>query len=146
MTTAIPWDIDHLTIRHGSHSAPNGKVQACAMEAAYLRYAARQGWDKKRTVAGWTDTLDCVCPTIGAFVRCWNDNISSDEVRTRIFTPELLDLLPDTKGGDALMLRVTSIWTVHLFGLVSSGPNSTFEGNVIVRPPVASWQISSTVV
>ena len=105
MTTAIPWDIDHLTIRHGSHSAPNGKVQACAMEAAYLRYAARQGWDKKRTVAGWTDTLDCVCPTIGAFVRCWNDNISSDEVRTRIFTPELLDLLPDTKGGDALMLR-----------------------------------------
>ena len=105
MTTAIPWDIDHLTIMHGSHSAPNGKVQACAMEAAYLRYAARQGWDKKRTVAGWTDSLDCVCPTIGAFVRCWNDNISSDEVRTRIFTPELLDLLPATKGGDALLLR-----------------------------------------
>ena len=105
MTTSIPWDIDNLTIKHGNHPAPNGKVEACAMEAAYLRYAARNGWDKKTTVKGWTDSLDCVCPTIGAFVRRWNDNISSDEVRTRIFTPAVLDMLPDTKGDDALMLR-----------------------------------------
>jgi hypothetical protein len=105
MTTSIPWDIDHLTIKYGSHPAPNGKVEACAMEAAYLRYAARKGWDKKTTVAGWTDSLACVCPIVGAFVRRWNDNISSDEVRTRIFLPEVLDLLTDTKGDDALMLR-----------------------------------------
>jgi hypothetical protein len=105
MTNAITWDLDHLIIRHGSHDAPNGEVQACAMEAAYLRWAARQGLDKSTIVNGWTDSLACVCPTIGAFVRRWNDAISGDEVRTRIFTPELLDLLPDTKGDDALMLR-----------------------------------------
>jgi hypothetical protein len=104
-TTTIPWDIDNLTIRHGKHEPPNGAVQACAMEAAYLRWAARQGWPKKQIVSGWTDSLACVCPTIGAFVRRWNDNISNDETRTRIFTAELLDLLPDTKDDDALMLR-----------------------------------------
>jgi hypothetical protein len=105
MTTKIPWDIDNLTILHGNHEPPNGAVKACAMEAAYLRWAARQGWSKKRIVSGWTDSLDCVCPTIGAFVRRWNDNISDDSTRTRIFTPDLLDLLPDTKGDDALLLR-----------------------------------------
>jgi hypothetical protein len=104
-TTKIPWDIDNLTILNGNHKPPNGEVKVCAMEAAYLRWAARQGWDKKRIVSGWTDSLDCVCPTIGAFVRRWNDNISDDATRTRIFTPELLDLLPDTKGDGALMLR-----------------------------------------
>ena len=36
MTTAIPWDIDNLTIQHGKHDPPNGTVSTCAMEAAYL--------------------------------------------------------------------------------------------------------------
>ncbi len=109
MTTAIPWDIDNLTIRHGKHDPPNGQVSSCAMEAAYLRWAARQGWPKKKIVDGWTDSLACVCPYIGAWVRNWNDGISDDDrgdsVRTLIFTPEVLDLLPETKGDDALMLR-----------------------------------------
>ena len=109
MTTAIPWDIDNLTIRHGKHDPPNGQVSTCAMEAAYLRWAARQGWPKKKIVDGWTDSLACVCPYIGAWVRNWNDGISDDErgdaVRTLIFTPEVLDLLPETKGDDALMVR-----------------------------------------
>ena len=108
-TSKVTWDIDGLTIRHGQHNAPKGQVQACAMEAAYLRWAMRQGWNKARIVKGWTDSLDCVCPTIGAFVRRWNDGIAAtpegDAMRTRIFTPELLDMLPDTKGDDALMLR-----------------------------------------
>ena len=56
MTTAIPWDIDNLTIRHGKHDPPNGQVSSCAMEAAYLRWAARQGWPKKKIVDGWTDS------------------------------------------------------------------------------------------
>jgi len=97
--------LDTLTIRHGSHPKPNGQVQACAMEAAYLRWAIKQNWPKSKIVAGWTDSLDCVCPTIGAFVRRWNDNMSDDETRTRIFTPDLLDLLPGTKGDDAVLLR-----------------------------------------
>ena len=108
MTTAIPWDIDNLTIQHGKHGPPNGTVSTCAMEAAYLRWAMRRGWSKAKIVKGWTDSLSCVCPMIGAFVRRWNDGIDDstdgDAARTRIFTPELLDLLPDTKGDDALML------------------------------------------
>ena len=108
MTSAVPWNLeqlDALTIKCGSHEKPNGQVQACAMEAAYLRWAIKQDWPKSKIVAGWTDSLDCVCPTIGAFVRRWNDNISNDETRTRIFTPDLLDLLPGTKGDDDVMLR-----------------------------------------
>ena len=101
----ILWDLDALVIQHGKHDPPNGSVAACAMEASYLRWAARQGWSKKHIIEGWTDSLACVCPYIGAFVRQWNDGISDDATRTRIFTPEILDLLPDTKGDDALMLR-----------------------------------------
>jgi hypothetical protein len=109
MTTASPWDIDNLKISHGKHDPPNGIVKACAMEAAYLRWAARQGFAKKKIVKGWTDSLACVCPSIGAFVRRWNDGIADSDAgtatRTRIFTPEVLDLLPETRGDDALLLR-----------------------------------------
>ena len=103
--------LDKLPIKHGNHKAPNGAVDACdacAMEAAYLRWAIRQGWPQKRIVEGWTDSLDCVDPFIGGFVRRWNDMIQDDAVRTRIFTPDLLDRLPGTKIDDALMLR--RIW------------------------------------
>jgi hypothetical protein len=99
------WDIDNLTIRSGYHSPPNGEVHVCAMEAAYLRWALRQGWPRQQIVAGWTDRLDCVCPYIGSFVRSWNDSISDDATRTRIFTPEVLDLLPGTRSDEATMLR-----------------------------------------
>ena len=97
--------LDKLTIKQSNHEPPNGHVEACAMEATYLRWAIRQGWPKKKIVAGWTDSLDCVCPLIGGFVRRWNDAITDDAVRTRIFSPDLLDLLPGTRGDDALMLR-----------------------------------------
>jgi hypothetical protein len=98
-------DLDRLTISIGSHPAPNGKVEACAMEAGFLRWAMRQGWDKSRIVSEWSDSMPCTCPLIGGFVRRWNDGISDDSVRTRLFSPEVLDMLPGTKGSDALMLR-----------------------------------------
>ena len=107
MTTTwlYPAKLDSLKILRGNHPQPNGGVEACAMDAAYLRWAVKQGWPKKKIVAGWTDSLDCVCPLIGSFVRRWNDAISDDVVRTRIFSPDLLDLLPGTKGDDAVLLR-----------------------------------------
>jgi hypothetical protein len=98
-------ELERLPIKKGNHEKPNGVVEACAMEAAYLRWAIRQGWPKKKIVSGWTDKLDCVDLYIGSFVRNWNDSISDDEARTRIFSPDLLDRLPGTKGGDVLMLR-----------------------------------------
>ena len=105
VTSAAKWDVEHLVIKHGQHKPPNGAVEACAMEAAYLRWAMRHGWAKKKIVAGWTDRLDCVDGYIGGFVRNWNDSLRSDEDRTRIFTLDLLDILPGTAGGDVLMLR-----------------------------------------
>jgi hypothetical protein len=109
MTTTEKWMslplLDTITIKLGNHPKPNGGVEACAMEAAYLRWAIKQGWSKTKIVAGWTDSLDCVCPMIGGFVRRWNDAIADDAVRTRIFSPDLLDLLPGTKGDDVLLLR-----------------------------------------
>ena len=104
-TSVGTWDVEHLVIKHGQHKPPNGAVEACAMEAAYLRWAMRRGWAKKKIVAGWTDRLDCVDGYIGGFVRNWNDSLRSDEDRTRIFTLDLLDILPGTAGGDVLRLR-----------------------------------------
>ncbi len=97
--------LDKLTIKSGKHEKPNGGVEACAMEVAYLRWAVKQGFPKKEIVAGWTDRLDCIDVCIGAFVRSWNDAFRDDAARTCIFSPDLLDLLPGTKAGDSLMLR-----------------------------------------
>jgi len=68
----------------GAHS-PNGKM--CVMEAA--------AW-----MAGepWSDRPKCVCPTIGAFMRSWNDSLPDDETRGRLLKP-LLPLIIDTAHG-----------------------------------------------
>ena len=66
-------NIDAIIIRHGSHNAPSTcdldnpeAVQACAMEASYLRWALRQGMPAADIVRGWTDHLGCVDPVSGA--------------------------------------------------------------------------------
>jgi hypothetical protein len=46
-------ELDRLPIKQNGHLPPNGNVEACAMEAAYLRWAVRQGQDKKQIVDGW---------------------------------------------------------------------------------------------
>jgi len=68
----------------GAHS-PNGKM--CVMEAA--------AW-----MAGeaWSDRPKCVCPTIGAFMRSWNDSLPDDETRGGLLKP-LLPLIIDTAHG-----------------------------------------------
>jgi hypothetical protein len=98
-----------LRIGHGKHEPPNGRVEACVMEAAYLRWAIRQGWSKQRIVSGWTDSAPCICPVIGGFLRRWNDGIADspegDATRTRLFTPAIQDMIAGTKADDAVMLR-----------------------------------------
>ena len=49
--TTLPWDLDHLPIKHGSHKPPNGEVQACAMEAAYLPMGRAPGLEQKEDQA-----------------------------------------------------------------------------------------------
>ena len=65
---------------HGGHD-PNGKM--CVMEAAAY-------------VAGlpWSDSPECVSPIIARFLRNWNDNMRTDDERTRLLAP----LIPAVLG------------------------------------------------
>jgi hypothetical protein len=98
-----------LRIGHGQHKPPNGKVEACVMEAAFLRWAIRQGWSKQQIVSSWTDSAPCICPVIGGFLRRWNDGIADgsegDATRTRLFTPAIQDMIVGTRADDGVLLR-----------------------------------------
>ena len=60
--------LNDRSIKSGAHAAQDDMM--CAMEAvAWL--AGEQ----------WSDKPECACPVISAFVRNWNDSISSDETR-----------------------------------------------------------------
>ncbi len=74
-------------LEYGAHSEGAGM---CAMEAA--------SW-----IAGepWSDEPDCVCPTIGAFMRSWNDGLPNDAERDRLLKPFIPKVI-GTKGSPAL--------------------------------------------
>ena len=75
----------------GAHS-PNGKM--CVMEAA--------AWMADEP---WSDHPACVCETIGAFMRSWNDSLPDEETRGRLLKP-LLPLIIDTAhGSEAATVR-----------------------------------------
>ena len=89
----------------GAHSAPNGEVMACVMEAAAF-------------VAGepWSDHPECTCPVIAAFMRGWNDGLPSDEDRTRLLLP-FVPKIVGTKGSEALEERrqlMAADWLVRV--------------------------------
>lgn len=66
--------LDGLVLKHGSHVNPTEGL--CFMEAvAWLRGI------------GHTDHPACVAPTIGAAGRAFNDNLPTDELRTRLCVP-----------------------------------------------------------
>ncbi len=54
-------ELDKLTIKHGSHLKPNDKVEACAMEAAYLHAgpSVRAGPKSKSWMVGRTPSNAC---------------------------------------------------------------------------------------
>jgi len=65
--------IDGLSLKSGAHS-PDSTF--CVMEAVAF-------------VAGekWSDSPECVCPVIAAFMRSWNDALPSDTERDRLLKP-----------------------------------------------------------
>jgi len=75
----------------GAHS-PNGKM--CVMEAA--------AW-----MAGeaWSDAPECVCPTIGAFMRSWNDSLPDDGTRGRLLKPLLPPIIDTAHGSEVATTR-----------------------------------------
>jgi hypothetical protein len=93
MTTALPKTLpliglDGIVLRAGGHESRESGV--CAMEAV--------AW-----LAGepHSDTPQCACPVIGAFMRSWNDAIPDDAHRTALLKP-LLPLLVGSKSTPAV--------------------------------------------
>jgi hypothetical protein len=81
------WEkIQRLPLLRGNHKPDS---QFCVMEAAAF-------------IAGeeWTDHPESVPPTIGAFLRCWNDVLPTDADRDRLlkpFIPRVIGLPADDK-------------------------------------------------
>ena len=75
----------------GSHE--ESQREMCVMEAA--AYVAGEPW---------SDHPQCACPTITTFMISWNDNLPSDEDRTRLLKP-LIPYLVGTKSTDAAAER-----------------------------------------
>ena len=80
-----------IKLLQGAHT-PDGKM--CVMEAAAF-------------VAGepWSDAPKCVCPTIGTFLRSWNDALPDDDTRTRLLLPLLHDTLDTNTSKEDSIAR-----------------------------------------
>ena len=62
-----------IKVLHSGGHDPDG--EHCVMEA--VAYVANEPW---------TDTPDCTCPVIGAFLRVWNDDLPDDQ-RSELLIP-----------------------------------------------------------
>ena len=71
--------LDGLSLKSGAHK-PNSTF--CVMEAVAF-------------VAGekWSDSPECACPVISAFLRSWNDALPTDADRDRLLKPLIPQLL-----------------------------------------------------
>lgn len=94
---------ESIALKAGSHSSRS--AGACALEAA--AYLAGEKW---------SDHPECVCPTIAAFGRAWNDALS-DEDRNRLLKPLVPKMVgtrstPDVQDARAFM---ACDWAVRVF-------------------------------
>ncbi len=67
MNTTTTIETPAIRIAHGSHEPPKDptdptKVEACAMEHMYLKWALAEGWDAQKIIANWSDNLACARP------------------------------------------------------------------------------------
>ena len=85
-------NLDGIVLKAGGHTKRDAEA-LCVMEAV--------AW-----VAGepHSDHPVCACPVIGAFLRQWNDSISTDEARTRLLKP-LVPRLVGSKSTEAVEVR-----------------------------------------
>ena len=74
------WEkVERLSLKVGSHS-PNSTF--CVMEAVAFVAGER-----------WSDSPECVCPVISAFLRAWNDALPTDADRDRLLKPLIPKIL-----------------------------------------------------
>jgi hypothetical protein len=82
------------TLFHGSHPPNgNGTVEACVMEA--VAYVAGEPW---------SDTPECVCPVLTAFMMAWNDGLPNNQERDRLLKP-LIPRLVGTRSSKEVESR-----------------------------------------
>jgi hypothetical protein len=94
-------DLDSTILDEGKHNDPESGM--CIMEAvAYI-------------TGEWTDHPKCVCPTISAFLRTWNDSLKTEERQN--LKPYILKCL-GTNGGQELALKrsyMAADWYARVF-------------------------------
>jgi len=95
-------DIDKIKLRHGKHKSPEDGM--CAAELA--SYLAGEKF---------SDSPQCVCPTIASFLRTWNDGIVGDDLRTKL----LKDIVPmalNTNDGNSSQRSILAYeWVVRKY-------------------------------
>ena len=106
----VTLDLESITLASGSHSAgnPADGDAACLLEVVSF-------------VAGepWSDHPQCVCPTLAAFGRAWNDALPQTD-RDRLLKPFIPRLIgtrstPDVQDRRAFM---ASDWAVRTYSPV----------------------------
>jgi len=89
-------EVQGWRLRKGSHVMPIGKADdpmACVIEA--VAYVAGEPW---------SDEPKCVCPVIASMLRRWNDDMRSDDERTRLLAP-LIPRLVGSRSTPGVQMR-----------------------------------------
>lgn len=103
-----PIDIEKIKLYASNHTKPatlDESAQACAME-----------WVSVLAGEPWSDSPECACPVIAAFVRRFNDGIKDDDRRTELLRP-ILPLLLNTRSTRAVQERrayLAADWAVRV--------------------------------
>lgn len=112
-------DLDKITLRHG-HGTPAGpgtpldKVGGCAMDWAWIIDAVEnRGLSLDDAIQQFTDSVDCVCPTIRSAIISRNDR-SNDEER-QLLKPLLRKALGTKSTREVYVRRgyVFADWAVR---------------------------------
>jgi hypothetical protein len=77
--------LDTITLKAGAHDNPDDG--GCLLEIVSLFAGER-----------WSDRPGCVCPTLAAFGRSWNDGMRSDDERAQL--KPYIPVLVGTAGTD----------------------------------------------
>jgi hypothetical protein len=92
-----------LTLKHGSHA--DFAKGVCAMEAVSWLAGEKH-----------SDSPECTCPVIAAFVRRFNDRLLSDEERTALLRP-IVPVLVGTRSTREVVVKrgyLAADWSVRI--------------------------------
>ncbi len=97
-----------LVLKHGAHgkASPGEEQEMCALEAVAWLAGEKH-----------SDKPSCACRVISGVVRQWNDQLPTDEARTRFIRPLLAKLVGSRVDSDSVLLKrmyMVQDWTIHV--------------------------------